>query len=383
MYCPKCNLHSEEYVDMCPLCDGPMEVDEVASGVMKTPTLPDKEGTEELPGEKGFQIAEEDQEEAGSLDKTVALEVEQAAIVAEAEKERLRLEKSEEKEAPPSQEDEPLFEQKRPSYEEASPPAPPAPSDRKRLPLWLGGGIVIILILAVSGYFLFSSPEKVSKPDKQEVAVAQKRAERVKPVVPRKKPAETKQKKKKAEPEPTKREKTAALVPPEKVEPPVSPKTEEGAAIREAVSARPLPEEKEPPVPVTISEIPPTKPAVTAPTPAPLTPTTPQPAVAVAEPERKLAEAPGAFPATLPSSNESGPYSVHVGSFRSQSNAFLLRDKLQEKGFPAFCKFVTIPEKGEWYRVSVGFYSMLKDAQQVASVLESKERVPALVLKRQ
>ena len=25
MYCPRCNLHSEEYGDKCPLCAGPMQ----------------------------------------------------------------------------------------------------------------------------------------------------------------------------------------------------------------------------------------------------------------------------------------------------------------------------------------------------------------------
>lgn len=43
MYCPKCNLQAEKDGDKCPLCNGPMEVDETAGGVTKTPSIPDKE----------------------------------------------------------------------------------------------------------------------------------------------------------------------------------------------------------------------------------------------------------------------------------------------------------------------------------------------------
>jgi len=386
MYCQKCNLHSEEYVDKCPLCDGPMEVDEVASGVMKTPTIPDRvDRTEDLAGEESFLVAERKDEEGPDLDATVTLEVDRAQIIAEVEPERVQPEESEGAEevpyAPSPSQDEPFFEQKEPAYEEEA-LAPAEISGRKRPPLFLSGGILLIVILAVLGYFLFSSPEKVSKPDKVEVAVAKKMVKRQQPATPRKKIAARKQKAKKAETKSKELEKTAALVLPEKVEPPVSPKTEESAAPQEAVSAKPLPDKKAPPVPETIAAIPPTKPAVTAPTLAPVTPTTPQPVVAAAEPEKKLAKAPEAFPASLPSPNENGPYSIHVGSFRSQGNAFLLRDQLQNKGYPVLCRFLTIPGKGDWYRAQVGYYSSLEDARRIASKLEKEEKLSTLILTR-
>ncbi|MBW1679594.1 MAG: hypothetical protein JRJ08_05560, partial [Deltaproteobacteria bacterium] len=60
MYCPSCNLHSEEYADKCPLCNGPMEVDEVGSSAIKTPTPDKDESTEDLNGEEVWGIAEEE-----------------------------------------------------------------------------------------------------------------------------------------------------------------------------------------------------------------------------------------------------------------------------------------------------------------------------------
>jgi len=77
-----------------------MEIDDVASGVMKTPTVPDKERTEDLPEEASLQVAEEDQQEP-ELDATVTLDADQARIIAEVEEERLQLEESEAEEETP------------------------------------------------------------------------------------------------------------------------------------------------------------------------------------------------------------------------------------------------------------------------------------------
>jgi len=364
-----------------------MEVDDVASGVMKTPTVPDKEDrTEDLPGKESF-LGTEGKSADTDLDATVALEADQAQILADVEQERLRLEESEGEEEAPSaplpQEDEPFFEPQEGLYEQES-LAPPVHSRRKRLPFFLAGGFAIILIVAILGYFLLSSPEKASKPDKLEVAVPKKNVKHVASSTSRKKAAARKQKSKKAEVESRKPEKTATLVLPGKAEPAAAAKTDEGTVIQMAEPAKPLPETKEPEVPGGISEITPAKPTATKPQPATATPASPEPAATPTEPHKTktVAEAPKAFLASLPSSSESGPYSVHVGSFRRQGNAFLLRDKLRDKGYPAFCRFVKIPDKGDWYRVQVGYFASLEDANQVESKLKKEEKVYARILKR-
>ena len=56
----------------------------------------------------------------------------------------------------------------------------------------------------------------------------------------------------------------------------------------------------------------------------------------------------------LPSASPDGQYLVSVSSFREESLAIALKDKLIQSGYPASTLRVDLPEKGTWYRVLVG-----------------------------
>ena len=55
-----------------------------------------------------------------------------------------------------------------------------------------------------------------------------------------------------------------------------------------------------------------------------------------------------------PESLEQPYFSLHIGSFRNLENARAEAERVNELGLNAFWKKVTIPGKGEWFRVYVG-----------------------------
>ena len=121
MYCPRCNLHSEEYVDKCPLCAGPMEIDEFGSGLMKTPTMLEKERTDAFLKEESLELNEEELSEGANVSSVSRLELEQEKIMEEA-KEKLPEEKPEDaKTILLSREEEYPFSQKEQLYQQELP----------------------------------------------------------------------------------------------------------------------------------------------------------------------------------------------------------------------------------------------------------------------
>lgn len=325
------------------------------------------------PGGERFQAAKNDREDDTDLDAFVALEIEKEQILAQAEQERFQIKESRGEEeipqAPSPQEEESFLEQSEFAHGEEL-PAPQESPGRKSLPLLLGGGILVILVAAVLGYFFFSPLEKPAKPKKIKVAATKTKTKPVKFSAPIKQSGSEKENPKKK----------ADLVPADKREPPEPVKTVEGVAIRKSESSGPSSETKKPSEPADILPAPPAKPAATKPGSANLTPKSPQPAEAVTTSKKPLAEEPEPFSPPLPSSKDKGPYSVHVASFREQNNAFLLRDKLKAKGYPAFCNFVKLDEKGDWYRVQIGYFNNREDVKQAESTLKREEKIDTRIL---
>ena len=334
MYCPRCNLHSEEYVDRCPLCDGPMEIDEVGSGVMKTPTIPDKdESTEDLPKEETIPTEKVTQDT--SPEKTVTLELDQEQIAAEAEKERQRIEKAQKKEvtpAPqPTQEEEAYSGQEERLYQGDS-TSKSEVFGRKKLPLFIGGGVLLILILGIGGYFFLSPSEKPAKPAKMKVAMAKKKARRSKlkalnkkPVVNKEKAAE---KAKLLESEATK-----ATPPTQKPKSTLEAKKRETLVAKKVETPEQKKEVKEPIEKERVSEtetasakIEPKKTELVAAAAPSSKPSIPK---VVTLPNKPPVEALKPSPSLLlPPPDPQGKYSVHVGSFKIKDNALILVKKL-------------------------------------------------------
>ena len=135
-------------------------------------------------------------------------------------------------------------------------------------------------------------------------------------------------------------------------------------------SPAPVQEPVAKPAPAAAAPTPPpaaTPPASAAPTPAPT------PAPAEAKPPERPAPAVSADPAAV--SDPSGPgYAVQVAAYRDRREADTLAKQLIAKGYPAF---VMDPVKGAptaMFRVRVGKYKTLKDAEAVSARLQSAER---------
>ena len=73
-------------------------------------------------------------------------------------------------------------------------------------------------------------------------------------------------------------------------------------------------------------------------------------------------------------------YSVHVGSFKMRNNADRLVERLARIGYNAREEFISLPQKGSWYRVLVGTFNTREDANALSVQLKDEEALPALVL---
>jgi len=346
MYCPRCNLHSEEYVDKCPLCAGSMEVDELGSGLMKTPTMPEKERTDAFPKEENLELNEEDFGEETEVNSISGLELEQEKIMEEAKKELPDEELGDEKIVPPFREEEYLFGQKEQLYQQEI----PRHSDgKKSSPLFIGIGILVILVLIGGGYFYFFQSGEPSLLKKVKVALSKKETTSPQTVVSSQAPVAEKQK-----------EPPETLFPQlEEVKPPlVSEKTEE--VLPEALITKPEPQKEEAPPVSPAPEKPQEKPNMTKGSKGTLA---------------KIKEI------TLPAPTPAGQYSIMVGAFKVEQNARDLQNTLQRKGYPVLSYLIDLPGKGSWYRVIVGKYADLQEARMVASKLKSEEKVSALIMK--
>ena len=348
MYCPRCNLHSEEYVDKCPLCAGPMEVDEFGSGILKTPTMPEKEMTGLFPQSEHVEQNEEFLREAVGANPMPGLELEQEKILEEVNKQLPDEEPGDEKKAPPLREEECLFDRKKQLYQQE---IPRHSSGKKSSPLFISIGILIILILIGGGYSYFFQSDDSPLPKKLKVSLSKKERTSPRPVVSPQPPIAEQQKK---SPEPI-------PLQPEEVKPPlVSEKTE--VALPEK-TAEEKPETTKPEILKQNSQEP-----VVSPKP---------PEALIVKPEPQKKEAPPVSPVPTPS----GQYSVMVGAFKVEQNARDLQNKLQKKGYPVQSYLIDLPGKGSLYRVIVGNYADVKETKKVASTLKSEEKVSALIMK--
>jgi cell division septation protein DedD len=74
-----------------------------------------------------------------------------------------------------------------------------------------------------------------------------------------------------------------------------------------------------------------------------------------------------------------GRFTVNVGSFKERVKAERLMNELKEKGYKAFVAEAAVPQKGTWYRVSVGRFPSREEAQTFARVVKEKEGIAFFV----
>jgi cell division septation protein DedD len=74
----------------------------------------------------------------------------------------------------------------------------------------------------------------------------------------------------------------------------------------------------------------------------------------------------------LPPVVADGQYTIQIGSFKNESDAKKLQNKLKSKGYPAFLKQVTIGED-TWFRLRIGTFETKNQAKIYGDILLKRE----------
>jgi cell division septation protein DedD len=67
------------------------------------------------------------------------------------------------------------------------------------------------------------------------------------------------------------------------------------------------------------------------------------------------------------------PYTIQVGSCRNRENAYDLNMMLRKNGFPAFVNSASIPGKGVFHRIFVGYYRTFDETRKAVSQLKDQK----------
>jgi cell division septation protein DedD len=91
------------------------------------------------------------------------------------------------------------------------------------------------------------------------------------------------------------------------------------------------------------------------------------------------AAAPAPADPVLPAATAQGSHVVQVGSFGSAADAASLRQRMLDKGYPAFLAEADLGERGIWYRVRIGPFADSAAAGVARQIILDKEQVEGLV----
>ncbi|HNR14206.1 MAG TPA: SPOR domain-containing protein, partial [Thermodesulfobacteriota bacterium] len=354
MYCPRCNLHSEEYVDQCPLCDGPMEVDEDTNELVKPPQQTTRAQTEKSTGKDPLK----NDNQQINWDGPATVAIDQDLISQEMNETGIQTDSDDfsfpiaEKRQP---EDDPAV--LAASSDNASGKDSAAPEHKTRTSLLMLLGIVV---MAAAGYFFFSADEKQTiQLDATSTTVSPH----------------------------------ASVAPSEHASPGESPAPTTAAPVNENSSTPGLMTQSES---MPANETGPRQNGALVPAPLPESATEPptsqpqSPSPSEEKAQQLIPAETGSIgsssatdpPSSLPEPSTQGSYAIHVGSFKIESRAEELKQQLIQKGYPASTTLVNLPDKGDWYRVMIGSYSTRDDAALVADRLAKNENVPTLIMHR-
>jgi len=85
----------------------------------------------------------------------------------------------------------------------------------------------------------------------------------------------------------------------------------------------------------------------------------------------------------VPAGND-GPFTVQVSSFRAVGHAQTFAQRLRERGHRAYvAQPATDPNNVVWHRVRVGPFNNLREASAYRADFENRERMPAIVVRRE
>lgn len=86
-------------------------------------------------------------------------------------------------------------------------------------------------------------------------------------------------------------------------------------------------------------------------------------------------------PTVKESKKEEGRYTLQVGSFAEETKAHEVEDRMSRLGLSVFVREVALPQKGKWYRVYVGRYPDMKEADSAKDRLYKEHHVMPVVVK--
>jgi cell division septation protein DedD len=81
----------------------------------------------------------------------------------------------------------------------------------------------------------------------------------------------------------------------------------------------------------------------------------------------------------LPPATAQGSHVVQVGSFGSAADAASLRQRMLDKGYPAFLAEANLGERGIWYRVRIGPYADADTAGVAYQIILDREKIEGLI----
>ena len=105
---------------------------------------------------------------------------------------------------------------------------------------------------------------------------------------------------------------------------------------------------------------------------------------AVREDPMVAAAMPGVAPASRPAAGEGmdGRYTLQVISYHTPDEAEVFADALRGRGHQAFVMRADIPGRGTYFRVRIGPFESLRDANEYRATFEQEERMNTFVVKR-
>lgn len=110
------------------------------------------------------------------------------------------------------------------------------------------------------------------------------------------------------------------------------------------------------------------------------------PAIAAVEAKatqnKPAAESSGVEANKLPRVVEKGTHAVQIGSFGVAGDAIAFKQKMVDKGYPAYVAEADLGKKGLWYRVRIGPYLDSAAAQKAQKILEEQEKIKGFVTRQ-
>ncbi|SDZ92010.1 Sporulation related domain-containing protein [Desulfuromusa kysingii] len=84
----------------------------------------------------------------------------------------------------------------------------------------------------------------------------------------------------------------------------------------------------------------------------------------------------------LPKATVGGSHAVQMGSFGAPGDAIALKQKMVDKGYPAFVVEADLGTKGLWYRVRIGPYADAETAVKAQEYLQEKDKIKGFITRQ-